>query len=258
MRPRFPPLLAAALLAGCAGTMHYEAPEHAAMSARQAREIVQKFGERWGNVVGPDEKFWRNQSWKATSSGIELRAAPIGNFGKVLPDSRLVTCPYSAMRPAIKKLHPVYWTYLGPGCPWGHHYSFKEEAAAKEFLHALVALKSAPPPSDEADSPAFAGVLRAYKDRSKRPALSEEARKHMVRAEAAVAQKRFEDAAAEYRRQLELAPWWAQAYYNLALIYHELGHDESAVTEMRKYLALEPDAEDARQAKDMIYAWGGE
>jgi len=39
------------------------------------------------------------------------------------------------------------------------------------------------------------------------------------------------------------------------MILGELGNYDEAAFEMKKYLALEPDAPDARTARDQIYVW---
>lgn len=104
---------------------------------------------------------------------------------------------------------------------------------------------------------AFQRILQRYRGRSAEP-LPEEARKLRVQAEAAVSRKRFGDAAQLYREAIALAPWWADGYYNRALVLGESGAYRRAIAEMRRYLALAPDATDARAAQDKVYEWEGE
>lgn len=46
-----------------------------------------------------------------------------------------------------------------------------------------------------------------------------------------------------------------EAYYNMALNAAEMKTYYYAILNMRKYLLLMPDAEDARKAQDKIYEW---
>jgi len=82
--------------------------------------------------------------------------------------------------------------------------------------------------------------------------LSEPARRCRVQAEAAVQEKRFADAERYFEELLKIEPWWPAGHYNRALILGELGNYDEAAFEMKKYLALEPEAPDARAARDQI------
>ncbi len=104
---------------------------------------------------------------------------------------------------------------------------------------------------------AFKAVAKKYRAKTKKPSLSEDARKYSVQAEGATEEKRYADAVELYKKALEIAPWWAQGRYNRALLLGEIGKLEEAAGEMEKYLLLEPHASDARAAKDQIYKWQG-
>jgi tetratricopeptide (TPR) repeat protein len=101
----------------------------------------------------------------------------------------------------------------------------------------------------------FEKVAREYRAKPVKPALPEEARKYKVQAEFAVEQKRFPKAVQLYEQALELAPWWPDGHFNRALILGETGRYPEAISAMKKYLALEPEASDARAAQDKIYQW---
>lgn len=103
----------------------------------------------------------------------------------------------------------------------------------------------------------FEAQAQAYRAVAKKPELPEPAREFKVRAEAAVKEKRFLDAVEAYDRALQLAPWWPQGHFNAALVLGELKTYGLATEEMQRYLALVPDATNARQAQDQIYAWRG-
>ena len=85
--------------------------------------------------------------------------------------------------------------------------------------------------------------------------IPEDVRRQRVIADAAIREKRFVDAAAAYEDALDLAPWWGQGHFNVALVLAEIYHYRDAVNHMKKYLALTPDASDARQVQDKIYEW---
>jgi tetratricopeptide (TPR) repeat protein len=104
---------------------------------------------------------------------------------------------------------------------------------------------------------AFEAQAQAYRAAATKPELPESAREFKVRAESAVAEKRFLDAVEAYDRALQVAPWWPQGHFNVALVLGELKTYGLAVKEMQRYLALAPDAANARQAQDKIYAWRG-
>lgn len=106
-------------------------------------------------------------------------------------------------------------------------------------------------------SEVFEAVAKKYRDAPVKPALSEEARKYKVQAEAAIGRKSFDEAAARYLDVLKIAPWWPDGYFNRALIFGEMGRYRKAIAEMRKYLQLVPGSPDARSVQDKIYEWEG-
>ncbi|MCR4303192.1 MAG: hypothetical protein NUV63_03045 [Gallionella sp.] len=109
-----------------------------------------------------------------------------------------------------------------------------------------------------ADVPgAFEAKAQAYRDAATKPQLPESAREFKVRGDSAVAEKRFLDAVEAYGRALQIAPWWPDGHFNVALQLSELKTYGLAVEEMQRYLALVPEATNARQAQDRIYAWRG-
>jgi tetratricopeptide (TPR) repeat protein len=85
--------------------------------------------------------------------------------------------------------------------------------------------------------------------------LPEEARKFALRGDVFIKDGVFADALAEYRKALNLAPFNAQLYFNTALICGQLKDYRQAIRCMTVYLQLNPDAPNARAAKDEIYKW---
>jgi tetratricopeptide (TPR) repeat protein len=103
----------------------------------------------------------------------------------------------------------------------------------------------------------FEGEAKKYRNAETKPILPESVREFKVRAESAVAEKRFVDAVEAYDRALQIAPWWTEGHFNVALILSELKVYGLAIEEMERYLLLVPEAADARQAQDKIYTWKG-
>jgi len=101
-------------------------------------------------------------------------------------------------------------------------------------------------------------VVARYQNANPNPALSEEVRKLKVQAEFALEKKRYAQAIDHYEEALNIAPWWADGHFNRALLLGEAKNYPDAVSEMKKYLALEPNAKDARAAQDKLYQWEDE
>jgi tetratricopeptide (TPR) repeat protein len=110
---------------------------------------------------------------------------------------------------------------------------------------------------DDAMAAAFAEAAAKYRSAPVNPELPEEARVFRVQAEHAVSQKRFQDAVDLYGKALKVSPWWPEGHFNQALILGESDCPEEAIAAMERYLALVPDAPDARAARDRIYQWKG-
>ena len=126
--------------------------------------------------------------------------------------------------------------------------------AGKEFVRAWYVLANTGG-SNVSDDAAFTETVRAYRAANPKPQMREEAVKFKVQAEFAVQQKRFDDATVLFGKALQLVPWWGAGYFNRSLILAELGVYGEAIADMKRYLALEPDAPEARAAQLKIYQW---
>ena len=82
------------------------------------------------------------------------------------------------------------------------------------------------------------------------------ARKHIVRGAAAIEMAKSEadlaKAAAEFGEAAGYAPNMAAAWYNLGSVQAKIGQLKEAIESYGKYLALAPNADDARRIKDEI------
>ena len=124
---------------------------------------------------------------------------------------------------------------------------------ARKVADALVVIKIAPALKEQQAT--FDSQARAYRDATVKAVPGEDVRRFRIQAEAAVSDKRFQDAASLYSKGLTIAPWWPEGHFNAALILADLHQYREAADHMKKYLELVPDAPDARAAQDKIYVW---
>jgi len=146
------------------------------------------------------------------------------------------------------------------GDPGAYFFKWSDTSAhsnARDFAMAWYVLAHAREVVDPAQEAAFERVAQSYRTASVKPLLPEEAVRYKVKAEAAVRQKRFDDAVDLYGQALSIALWWPQGHYNRGLILGEIGDHEEAVVELKRYLKLEPDAANARAVQLKIYEWEG-
>lgn len=100
-------------------------------------------------------------------------------------------------------------------------------------------------------------MLRKYMSESTaKQNITEEQRMYIVQANALTEQKLYSDAMEQYYNAIKIDPIsYPTMYYNMALIQAQLEHFGGAILNMKKYLLLAPDAQDARTAQDKIYEW---
>lgn len=91
-----------------------------------------------------------------------------------------------------------------------------------------------------------------------KPAISEEAERRFISGGVLAKQaKSVEDharAAAEFREALKLAPWWADAYINEAVVQEQAQRPDAAIRSLKLYLRISPDGPDATQIRRKIFA----
>lgn len=102
----------------------------------------------------------------------------------------------------------------------------------------------------------FQPMADAYRSQKVKPAVPEEQRRYIVQANSWAQQKNYGMALATYSKVLEINPVsYPAAYYNMALMHAQEKRHFAAITHMKMYLLLTPEAEDARSAQDKIYEW---
>lgn len=124
-----------------------------------------------------------------------------------------------------------------------------------QVADAIYVLKEAAPEEIKKDESNFEKAVQTYRNAATKPAITEDVRKFKVQAEVAVGEKRFGDAVGFYQSALDIAPYWPEGHFNIALLLGEIGDYETAAIEMGRYLKLEPNASDARSAQNKIYEW---
>lgn len=86
--------------------------------------------------------------------------------------------------------------------------------------------------------------------------ISDEARRHFDRGMAAVEMAKspadYKDTIKEFEKAARLAPGWADVYYNLGMVQEKVNKYNEAVTSLKQYLRLAPNASDTEMVKSTI------
>ncbi len=100
-------------------------------------------------------------------------------------------------------------------------------------------------------------IIEAAAKVSPAPAVPEEARRFMAQGQAAVQLAKspadFAEAEKLFEKATTLAPWWPDAYFNLAVVKEKTGKAEEAISCLNLYLAASPNAQDIDTVKTKIY-----
>ncbi len=101
-------------------------------------------------------------------------------------------------------------------------------------------------------------IIKLAQSAKQMHAVPEEAERNMARG-AAFAQKAsdsagYKKAIAEFEAAANTAPWLALAYYNLGVVQEKAGFYVEAIQSLKFYLMAAPDAKNARDVKNNIYA----
>ena len=127
-----------------------------------------------------------------------------------------------------------------------------QDAAAKQVQAVQAAAQAA-----QAEQAAEDNIKRILQS-GKTPAIPEEARRHYVMGSTALKEASspsdFDEAIRQFQQAVELAPWWADAYYNLGVALNARKRYADAINAWKLYLVAAPQAADARAVQDRIYA----
>jgi tetratricopeptide (TPR) repeat protein len=99
-------------------------------------------------------------------------------------------------------------------------------------------------------------IIRAALQIKPKPAIPKEARNFMIRGQAAAEMAKttedFTVAAGEFQKAVNVAPWFADAYYNLAMVQERAEQFGQAAKSLKWYLLAAPKAADAGKVQDLI------
>jgi tetratricopeptide (TPR) repeat protein len=129
------------------------------------------------------------------------------------------------------------------------------DKSLQQVLDALGVLKEAAIRNDREDNVRFEEIAKAYREAATKPTLPEEARRFKVQYDGAMRDSSFNAAVDLLERANTVAPWWPDGYFDRGLILGQTGNYNRAMVAMKRYIALEPTAPDARAAQDRIYEW---
>ncbi len=136
------------------------------------------------------------------------------------------------------------------------HFAKKDLAVAQKAADALQVIQQATPRMEDADSARAQALAVQYRALAVKPPVTEEQRRFIVQANLLNQQKEYGRALELYRRAVAVDPLsYPAAYFNMALISAQMGRFRLAISFMKQYLLLEPEAKDARGAQDKIYEW---
>ena len=131
--------------------------------------------------------------------------------------------------------------------------SLESKGQYKEALSELSeALKMADDTEAQAIQESISSMMRRNPSLAEMP---EDARKYALRGEMLAKEGNFEQAATEFKKAIQIAPYAARLYYNSALVNAELKKYPEAIRHMKIYLKAAPDAPNASAAKDEIIKW---
>ena len=127
---------------------------------------------------------------------------------------------------------------------------------SKQFFNDLIIIQNHLVGKRNEQLSLFVPVAEKYRSLEVKPPITEEQREYIVQANSFNEEKNYPKAIELYKKVIETDQTsYPAAYSNLALLSAQLHGYNAAVFYMKIYLLLEPDAADARSAKDKIYEW---
>ncbi|MFO7707296.1 MAG: tetratricopeptide repeat protein [Desulfobacterales bacterium] len=139
----------------------------------------------------------------------------------------------------------------------GHiSFYFEDRKRAERFADTLFYIQQHLVEERNAEFADFEAKAATWRRSGAKPSLTEEQRRYIVQANALSQKKEYPGAIDLYLKAIAIDPVsYPAAYFNLALLSAQTQQYRKAIGFMKRYLALEPDAKDARSAQDKIYEW---
>jgi len=135
-------------------------------------------------------------------------------------------------------------------------YAWPDARDAQRFCEAWNYLVRHARNPEAEDMLVFGANARGWLERPEtRPAAASGWDRQRILAEASYRERNFIRALEHFEEGLRLHPSWAAGWFNAALLYEALEEYEYASNRMRHYLALAPNAPDARQAREKLVVW---
>jgi len=134
----------------------------------------------------------------------------------------------------------------------------EQEGYLRQALTHYVSALRATPEGSAANQQLREKIIKLAQRIQPPPALPEEARKASIRGQVAIREAKeqsdYKDAVKEFRKALRIAPWWADAYFNLAVAQENARQFRDAISSLKLYLIASPDSADAIAVRNNIYA----
>lgn len=109
--------------------------------------------------------------------------------------------------------------------------------------------------AEDSDLTVWRELTDTYRKLDVKPAESEEARRLLIQSEDLGKRGNHKEAIELLTQAAKLEPWNAAIHYNRAVLEGLENNYMAAITSMRRYVTLVPEASDTREAKDLIYRW---
>jgi hypothetical protein len=247
-------------LAGCGSTLLADPEVSAKFTLDEAKELIQR-EYRW---------FWGDGSTEHAQAALKFTPERIEVIGQHAEGQKFGTlvCPFEEFSPHVDEdaktvgsgrykgagIYNVHAVDKGSGCS-GFIMSVSTLERAKTVAAAFLRWKGSTRDERQvwyAQQQRSSAATRSAQDARSIP---DEVKRLRAVAEQAVREMRFADAADAYLDGLKVAPAWAEGQFNAALVLGEIYFYDDAIIHMRRYLALVPNAPDARAVQNKISAW---
>jgi tetratricopeptide (TPR) repeat protein len=163
----------------------------------------------------------------------------------------ICTLTLAAMLSVLLPMRAQTTTPPHPSRPQAAARTLSPQAKLKQYL---ADLKNTPD-----DTALREKIIKLVLTMKPAPMIPQEAQNELSKGQSGLAntgswQEAYRDALAQFGQAALLAPWWPDAYYNLAGVQEKLDKLEDARSSLRLYLLAAPDATDADSGRQKIAA----
>lgn len=148
-----------------------------------------------------------------------------------------------------------YFEPVGIDAPQGL-FAWQDRRDGERFCDAWSALVYYARLGSVDDMLVFAANARGWRERPEsRPAPPSGWDRERILAEQSFRERDLVRALEHFEAGIIMYPAWSEGWFNAALVYEVLGDYDAAANRMRHYLAMNPDANDARAAREKVIYW---